>query len=156
MEVESRGNSACDYTFHMAVTKFDDDTEAQLREIVRDGISSFKIFLAYKNFFGVDDGEMYQTLALAKNAGCHHDCALRERGTRRPTAATAARRRQDRAGVARAEPSGIRRSRGNRAVRDVSREHRRHRVCRSPVLPSPRSNAPWRRSLVVCRSMSNR
>src|SRR6478735_6101291 len=60
------GHSACDYTFHMSVTKYDDRTEGQLREIVRDGISSFKIFLAYKNFFGVEDGEMYQTLTLAK------------------------------------------------------------------------------------------
>lgn len=63
------GNSACDYTFHMSVTKFEDQTEGQLREIVADGISSFKIFLAYKNFFGVDDGEMYQTLSLAKKLG---------------------------------------------------------------------------------------
>jgi dihydropyrimidinase len=66
---KAEGNSACDYTFHMAVTKFDDNTEGQLREIVRDGISSFKIFLAYKNFFGVDDAEMYQTLTLAKKLG---------------------------------------------------------------------------------------
>ncbi|MES2691983.1 MAG: amidohydrolase family protein, partial [Verrucomicrobiota bacterium] len=49
------GKSACDFTFHMGVTKFDDTTEAQLREIVRRGISSFKIFLAYKGAFGVDD-----------------------------------------------------------------------------------------------------
>src|SRR6201984_115037 len=42
------GKSACDFTFHMGVTKFDDHAETQLREIVRRGISSFKIFLAYK------------------------------------------------------------------------------------------------------------
>lgn len=66
---KAESGSACDYTFHMAVTKFGDQTEAQLREIVSDGISSFKIFLAYKNFFGVDDGEMYQTLTLAKKLG---------------------------------------------------------------------------------------
>jgi dihydropyrimidinase len=65
----AEGNSACDYTFHMAVTRFDNGTEGQLREIVRDGITSFKIFLAYKNFFGVDDAEMYQTLTLAKKLG---------------------------------------------------------------------------------------
>src|SRR5438270_8819681 len=53
----------------MSVTKFVEATESQLREIVRDGITSFKIFLAYKNFFGVDDGEMYQTLELAKRLG---------------------------------------------------------------------------------------
>ena len=66
---KAEGHSACDYTFHMSVTKYDDKTEGQLREIVRDGVASFKIFLAYKNFFGVDDGEMYQTLALAKKLG---------------------------------------------------------------------------------------
>jgi dihydropyrimidinase len=66
---KAAGNSACDYTFHMSVTKFDVNTEAQLREIVRDGITSFKIFLAYKNFFGVDDAEMYQTLELARKLG---------------------------------------------------------------------------------------
>jgi dihydropyrimidinase len=68
-KAKAEGNSACDYTFHMSVTKFVENTEAQLREIVRDGISSFKIFLAYKGFFGVDDGEMYQTLALARKLG---------------------------------------------------------------------------------------
>jgi len=66
---KAEGNSACDYAFHMSVTKFVAETEAQLREIVADGTASFKIFLAYKNFFGVDDGEMYQTLELAKRLG---------------------------------------------------------------------------------------
>src|SRR5215471_4183091 len=32
------GKSACDFTFHMSVTKFDDRTEKQLREIVKRGI----------------------------------------------------------------------------------------------------------------------
>ena len=63
------GKSACDYAFHMSVTKFVNETESQLRKIVADGSASFKIFLAYKNFFGVDDGEMYQTLELAKRLG---------------------------------------------------------------------------------------
>jgi dihydropyrimidinase len=53
----------------MAVTRFDDATESQLREIVADGTASFKIFLSYKNFFGIDDGEMYQTLHLARELG---------------------------------------------------------------------------------------
>lgn len=66
---KAEGHSACDYAFHMAVTRFDDRTESQLREIVADGTASFKIFLAYKNFFGVDDDEMYQTLTLAKKLG---------------------------------------------------------------------------------------
>src|ERR1700681_56581 len=66
---KAEGKSACDYAFHMSVSKFVEETESQLREIVADGTASFKIFLAYKNFFGVDDGEMYQTLTLAKKLG---------------------------------------------------------------------------------------
>jgi dihydropyrimidinase len=66
---KAAGNSACDYTFHMSVTKFTEKSEGQLREIVKDGISSFKVFLAYKDFFGVEDGELYQTLSLAKKLG---------------------------------------------------------------------------------------
>jgi dihydropyrimidinase len=66
---KAAGQSACDYTFHMAVTRFDEETPEQLRQIVADGTASFKIFLSYKNFFGVDDGEMYQTLKLANELG---------------------------------------------------------------------------------------
>src|ERR1700748_1424309 len=39
------GKSACDFTFHMGVTKFNAETEKQLREIVARGIRSFKILL---------------------------------------------------------------------------------------------------------------
>jgi dihydropyrimidinase len=66
---KAEGSSACDYSFHMSVTKFVDCTESQLSQVVADGIASFKIFLAYKNFFGIDDGEMYQTLMLARKLG---------------------------------------------------------------------------------------
>ncbi len=66
---KAEGSSACDYAFHMAVTRYDADTEAQLREIVADGTASFKIFLSYKNFFGVTDEEMYHTLKLAASLG---------------------------------------------------------------------------------------
>jgi dihydropyrimidinase len=79
------GKSACDFTFHMGVTKFDENTEAQLREIVKRGISSFKIFLAYKGAFGVDDTELYRTLKLAKELGvivtahCENETLVTER-----------------------------------------------------------------------------
>ncbi len=68
-------NSACDYSFHIGVTRFDDKTQAQLREIVRDGMTSFKVFLAYAGFFGVTDEELYGALKLAKELGvivCAH------------------------------------------------------------------------------------
>ena len=79
------GHSACDFSFHMGVTRFDDGTAAQLREIVRRGISSFKIFLAYKGAFGIDDTELYRTLTLAKELGvivaahCENETLVAER-----------------------------------------------------------------------------
>jgi dihydropyrimidinase len=79
------GKSACDFSFHMGVTKFDASTESQLREIVRRGISSFKIFLAYKGAFGIDDTELYRTLKLAKELGvivtahCENETLIAER-----------------------------------------------------------------------------
>jgi dihydropyrimidinase len=66
---KARGRSACDFTFHMGVTRFDAGAEAQLREIVKAGIPSFKVFLAYKGAFGVDDTELFHTLRLAKELG---------------------------------------------------------------------------------------
>ena len=66
---KAEGVSACDYAFHMAVSRWDAATESQLREIVRDGTASFKIFLSYKNFFGVTDEEMFNTLKLAASLG---------------------------------------------------------------------------------------
>ncbi len=79
------GRSACDFTFHMGVTRFDDTTEAALSEIVRRGVTSFKVFLAYKGAFGVDDAELYKTLALAKRLGvvvtahCENETLVSER-----------------------------------------------------------------------------
>jgi dihydropyrimidinase len=82
---QAAGKSACDFTFHMGVTKFDAGAESQLREIVGRGISSFKIFLAYKGAFGIDDTELYRTLKLAKELGvivtahCENETLIAER-----------------------------------------------------------------------------
>ena len=66
---KAEGKACCDYTFHMGVTHFDKQVESELREIVKGGISSFKVFLAYKGALGIDDGELYSTLRLAKELG---------------------------------------------------------------------------------------
>ena len=82
---QAEGRSACDFTFHMGVARYDEATEAQLREIVRRGISSFKIFLAYKGAFGVDDTELYRILKLARELGvivtahCENETLILER-----------------------------------------------------------------------------
>ena len=65
----AEGNAACDYAFHMGVTRFDAQTETQLREIVADGTASFKVFLAYKGAFSLGDEGLYQALTLAKELG---------------------------------------------------------------------------------------
>jgi dihydropyrimidinase len=66
---KAEGQSACDFTFHMGVTRYDDEAERDFKEIVQRGISSFKVFLAYKGAFDVSDEELYQTLRLAKQLG---------------------------------------------------------------------------------------
>ncbi len=67
---KAEGQACMDYTWHMAVTRYDSEVDAQLREIVRDvGVSSFKVFLAYKGALGVDDYELFHTLKLASQLG---------------------------------------------------------------------------------------
>ncbi|HYO26413.1 MAG TPA: dihydropyrimidinase [Lacipirellulaceae bacterium] len=61
--------SACDYTFHMGVSRFDATTAEAIREITARGVASLKVFLAYKGAFGIDDAELFSTLALAKELG---------------------------------------------------------------------------------------
>lgn len=79
------GIASCDYTFHMGVTHFDSEAEKQFREIVTRGITSFKVFLAYKDALGVDDTELYRTLALANELGvivtahCENETLIAER-----------------------------------------------------------------------------
>ena len=82
---KAQGLSACDYSFHMGVTRFDETTADTLRTIVRRGVASFKVFLAYKDFFGLNDTELYKTLALAKELGvivtahCENETLVAER-----------------------------------------------------------------------------
>lgn len=66
---KAQGNSACDFSFHMGVTRYDAETERDFKEIVKRGVSSFKIFLAYKGALGVTDEELFKTLSLAKQLG---------------------------------------------------------------------------------------
>ena len=82
---QAAGRSACDFTFHMGATRYDVATESQLREVVRRGISSFKVFLAYKGAFGIDDSELYRILKLARELGvivtahCENETLVAER-----------------------------------------------------------------------------
>jgi len=65
----STGRAACDYSFHQVVTRFDERVEAQLREIVELGVTSFKVFLAYGDTLGISDRDLDRTLKLARELG---------------------------------------------------------------------------------------
>ena len=66
---KAQGHCACDFTFHMTVSRYDERAEGQLVEIVKRGVPSFKIYLAYKGAFGLSDQELYRTLRLARELG---------------------------------------------------------------------------------------
>ncbi|HEY6564466.1 MAG TPA: amidohydrolase family protein, partial [Pirellulaceae bacterium] len=53
----------------MGVSRFAAGAERQLRQIVGEGFSSFKVFLAYEGAFDVSDRELYHTLRLARELG---------------------------------------------------------------------------------------
>lgn len=65
----AEGKSACDYSFHIGVTRWDKTTEATLRKLVAQGMKSFKVFLAYKGAFGINDNALYQVCKLAAELG---------------------------------------------------------------------------------------
>ncbi len=62
--------AAVDYTFHMAAVRFDALAKEQLKQIVREhGISSFKVFLAYKGALDLSEEHLFELLSLAKELG---------------------------------------------------------------------------------------
>lgn len=82
---KAEGVAACDFSFHMGVSRHDAGTDQALRRIVSEGVASFKVFLAYKGAFGVDDAELYRTLTLARELGvvvaahCENETLVAER-----------------------------------------------------------------------------
>ncbi|MCK1995089.1 dihydropyrimidinase [Peribacillus muralis] len=64
------GKAAIDYGFHLMISEINDEVLAELPRIIGDeGISSFKVFMAYKNVFQADDATLYRTLLQAKELG---------------------------------------------------------------------------------------
>lgn len=66
----SNGNCYGDYSFHMAVTDFNDDTKKEIKEMVEEeGIVSFKTFMAYKGALMIDDRQMVGLMNEVKLQG---------------------------------------------------------------------------------------
>ncbi|GAX85193.1 hypothetical protein CEUSTIGMA_g12611.t1 [Chlamydomonas eustigma] len=58
-EWKKKAESSCiDYSFHMAVTQWNNKTYRDMAHIVAQGINSFKFFMAYKGALMVNDEEM--------------------------------------------------------------------------------------------------
>ncbi len=62
--------SACDYTFHVAITWWDDTVHEDMGKLVRDhGVNSFKHFMAYKNAIMADDETLVKSFRRSLELG---------------------------------------------------------------------------------------
>ena len=59
----------CDYGFHMAVIDWSSDIKAEMQDMLDMGVSSFKMYMAYKDTLQVDDGIIYEALLRARELG---------------------------------------------------------------------------------------
>jgi dihydropyrimidinase len=63
------GNCAIDYGFHMIVGGVDDDSLKAMDALIEDGITSFKLFMAYPGVFYSDDGQILRAMQKAADNG---------------------------------------------------------------------------------------
>lgn len=66
---KSRGRCYSDYGFHMAITDWNDTTSKEMEDMINEGVTSFKMYMAYKDTLQVDDGIIFKALKRAKELG---------------------------------------------------------------------------------------
>lgn len=66
---KAEGLASVDYTFHMAVVRFEERVRDQFRKIVGAGVASFKVFLAYKGALNLSDEHLFAAMKLARELG---------------------------------------------------------------------------------------
>jgi len=72
---KAEGKAAIDYGFHMIVTDLNDSVEKEMDSLVREGVTSFKLFMAYPGVFMLDDATIFRALLkTGENGGtiCMH------------------------------------------------------------------------------------
>jgi dihydropyrimidinase len=72
---KAEGKAAVDYAFHMIMTDVNDGTVEEMNQLVREGITSFKLFMAYPGVLYVDDGQIFRAMQRAGEIGaliCMH------------------------------------------------------------------------------------
>ena len=66
---KSEGKAAIDYGFHMIMTEANAGTLDEMSGMVAEGISSFKMFMAYPGVFLVDDQQIFRAMQKAGELG---------------------------------------------------------------------------------------
>ena len=72
---KASGKAVIDYGFHMVITELNDQVEAEMDALVDQGVTSFKLFMAYPGVLMLDDASMLRALLrTGKNGGtiCVH------------------------------------------------------------------------------------
>jgi dihydropyrimidinase len=72
---KAEGKAAIDYGFHMIMTEVNDQIEQEMDALVAQGVTSFKLFMAYPGVFMLDDASIFRALLrTGKNGGtiCMH------------------------------------------------------------------------------------
>jgi dihydropyrimidinase len=72
---KAEGKAAIDYGFHMIMTEVNDQIEQEMDALVSQGVTSFKLFMAYPGVFMLDDASIFRALLrTGKNGGtiCMH------------------------------------------------------------------------------------
>jgi dihydropyrimidinase len=73
--MKADGKAAIDYGFHMIVTDLNDSVEREMDDLVREGVTSFKLFMAYPGVFMLDDASIFRALLSTREIGgtiCMH------------------------------------------------------------------------------------
>ena len=63
------GRAAVDYGFHMIIQDLPDTRLPEMDEMVRQGVTSFKMFMAYRGAVMVDDDTIFKAMARAADNG---------------------------------------------------------------------------------------
>ncbi len=66
---KAEGNCAIDYGFHMIVSDVNESSLKEMDLVVDEGVSSFKLFMAYPGVFYSTDGEILQAMQQASSNG---------------------------------------------------------------------------------------
>ena len=66
---KAAGNCAIDYGFHQILSDVQDSSLGAMDELIEEGVSSFKLFMAYKGVFLSDDGQIVKAMQKAASNG---------------------------------------------------------------------------------------